>query len=142
MLRARASHGVGRQRDQIWRNFDVRDKKRLKRFLKNIFMADAFISPFNTQTMHIKSFYTQQQCHGFLKTLYPGGIRTRVFSFLRRMRCPLRHAAKIKTFVRKSSITQIAKPGKRLSQNVCAKRVVSTNGQKLVRLLAVRPKLS
>jgi hypothetical protein len=30
------------------------------------------------------------------KTLYPGGIRTRVFYswFLRRMRCPLGHAAK------------------------------------------------
>jgi hypothetical protein len=52
-----------------------------------------FISPFNTQTMHIKSFYTQQHWCVSLKTSYPGGIRTQVFSFLRRMRCPLRHAA-------------------------------------------------
>jgi hypothetical protein len=27
-----------------------------------------------------------------LETLYPGGIRTRVFVFLRLMRCPLRHS--------------------------------------------------
>jgi hypothetical protein len=59
----------------------------------NIFVANAFISTFNTQTMHIKSFWTQQHCYVSLKTLYPGGIRTRVFSFQRRMRCPLRHAA-------------------------------------------------
>jgi hypothetical protein len=52
------------------------------------------ISPFNTQTMHIKSFYKQQYCYVSLKTLYPGGIQTRVFSFLRRMRCPLHHAAR------------------------------------------------
>jgi hypothetical protein len=26
--------------------------------------------------------------------MHPGGIRTRVFSFQRRMRCPLRHAAR------------------------------------------------
>jgi hypothetical protein len=50
---------------------------------------------FNTQTMHFKSSYTQQHCYVFLKTLYPGGIRTRVFLFLRRMRCPLRHAARV-----------------------------------------------
>jgi hypothetical protein len=41
-------------------------------------VANAFISPFNTQTMHVKSFYTEQNCC-FPKTLYPGGIRTRVF---------------------------------------------------------------
>jgi hypothetical protein len=51
---------------------------------------------FNTQTMHIKSFYTQQNCYVPLKTLYPGGIQTRVFLFLRRMRCPLRHSARAK----------------------------------------------
>jgi hypothetical protein len=45
-------------------------------------VANAFISPFNTQTMHIKSFYTQQHCYVSLKTLYPVGIRTRVFSYL------------------------------------------------------------
>jgi hypothetical protein len=56
-----------------------------------LIMANAFIS-FNTQTMHIKSLYTQLHCYVSLKTLYPGGIRTRVFPFLRRMRCPLRHA--------------------------------------------------
>jgi hypothetical protein len=49
--------------------------------LKKKFVANAFI--------HIKSLYTQQHCYVSLKTLYPGGIRTRVFSFLRRMRCPL-----------------------------------------------------
>jgi hypothetical protein len=36
-------------------------------------VANAFISPFNTQTMHIKSFYTQQHCYVSLKTLYLGG---------------------------------------------------------------------
>jgi hypothetical protein len=51
---------------------------------------------FNTQTMHFKSLYTQQHCYVSLKTLYPGGIRSRVFLFLRRMRCPLRHAARAK----------------------------------------------
>jgi hypothetical protein len=44
--------------------------------------------------MQIKSFYTQQHCCVSLKILYPGGIRTRVFLFLRRMRCPLRHATR------------------------------------------------
>jgi hypothetical protein len=72
--------------------------------LKNIFAAYAFISPFNTQTMHIKSYYTQQHCYDSLKTLYPGGIGTRVFSFLRRMRCPLRHAARYFCTVLCSSI--------------------------------------
>jgi hypothetical protein len=37
---------------------------------------------------------TQQNCYVSRKTLNPGGIRTRVFSFLRRMQCPLRHAAR------------------------------------------------
>jgi hypothetical protein len=55
---------------------------------------NAFISPFNSQTMHIKWFYTQQHCYVSLKTLYPGGIWTRVFLLLRRMRRPLRHAAR------------------------------------------------
>jgi hypothetical protein len=61
--------------------------------LKKI-VANAFISPLNTQTLLIKSFYTQQHCYVSLNTLYPGRIRTRVFSFLRRMLCPLRHAAR------------------------------------------------
>jgi hypothetical protein len=41
--------------------------------------------------MHILSFYTQQHCYA----LYPGGIRTRVFLFLRQMRCPLCHATRV-----------------------------------------------
>jgi hypothetical protein len=45
---------------------------------------------FNTQTMHSKSFYTALLC--FPKS--PGGILARVFLFLRRTRCPLRHAAR------------------------------------------------
>jgi hypothetical protein len=61
---------------------------------KNIFVANAFISLFNTQTMHIILFFTQQHCYVSLKTLYPGRIRTWVFSFVRRMRCPLRYAAR------------------------------------------------
>jgi hypothetical protein len=62
----------------------------------NIFVAKNFFlnSPFNTQTMHIKSFYTQQHCYVSLKTLYPGGIWTRVFLFLRQMQCPLCHASR------------------------------------------------
>jgi hypothetical protein len=46
--------------------------------------------------MHIMSFYTQQHCYVSLKTLYPGGIQTRVFLFVKQMRCPLRHAARAK----------------------------------------------
>jgi hypothetical protein len=61
------------------------------RLKKIYFLANAFISPFNKQTMHVKSLYTKQ--HVFLKILYPGGIQTQVFSFLRLMQCPLRHAA-------------------------------------------------
>jgi hypothetical protein len=60
---------------------------------------------FNTQTMHIKLFYTQQHCYVSLKALYPGGIWTWVFLFLRRMRCPLRHAAR--TSYQKFEITSI-----------------------------------
>jgi hypothetical protein len=47
-------------------------------------VANALISPFHTRTMHIKSFYTQQHCYVSLKTLYPGGIRTRVCCLLGR----------------------------------------------------------
>jgi hypothetical protein len=53
-----------------------------------------FLLSTHTQTMHIKSFYRQQHCYVSLKTLYPSRIRTRVFSFLRRMRCPLCRAAR------------------------------------------------
>jgi hypothetical protein len=45
-------------------------------------VANAFISPFNTQTKHIQSFYARQHCYVSLKTLYPGEIRTRVVSSL------------------------------------------------------------
>jgi hypothetical protein len=60
-----------------------------------IFVANAFISPFWThkQCIHIKSFYTQPYNYVSLKTSCPGGIRTWVVLFLRRLRCPLRHAA-------------------------------------------------
>jgi hypothetical protein len=40
-------------------------------FLKIIFVAITFISTFNTQTLHIKSLYTQQHCYVFLKYLIP-----------------------------------------------------------------------
>jgi hypothetical protein len=66
----------------------------MKVFLNIFFVANAFISPFNTQTMHIKPFYTQQPCYVLPKTLYPGRIRTWVFSFLRQKQCPLCHAAR------------------------------------------------
>jgi hypothetical protein len=39
-------------------------------YFLNIFVANAFISPFNTQAMHIKSSYTQQHCYVSLKTLH------------------------------------------------------------------------
>jgi hypothetical protein len=39
-----------------------------------VFVANDFISPFNTQTMHIKSFYVYTTALLSLKTLYPGGI--------------------------------------------------------------------
>jgi hypothetical protein len=64
----------------------------LKAFFVNIFVADAFISPLNTQPIHIKSFCTALLC--FPKNLHPDGIRTQVVSFLRMMQCPLRHAAR------------------------------------------------
>jgi hypothetical protein len=60
---------------------------------------EIFISPFKTQTMHIKSSYTQQHCYVSLKILYPGGIRTWVFLLLRWMRCPLRQVNFIKFFI-------------------------------------------
>jgi hypothetical protein len=45
-----------------------------------------------------KSFYTQQHCYVSLKTLDHGRIRTRVFLFLRRMRCPRRHTARAQSY--------------------------------------------
>jgi hypothetical protein len=35
-------------------------------------VANAFISPFDIQTMHIKSFYAQQHCYVSPKKLIPG----------------------------------------------------------------------
>jgi hypothetical protein len=35
----------------------------------NIFVANAVTSPFDPQTMHIKSFYTQQHCYVFPNNL-------------------------------------------------------------------------
>jgi hypothetical protein len=43
----------------------------LQSFSKIFFVANAFISPFNTQTTHIKSFYTQQHCCVFPENLIP-----------------------------------------------------------------------
>jgi hypothetical protein len=80
-----------RLRAQAWYGFQNNNNNLFKIYL--LWPMPLFLL-FNTQTMHIKSFYTQQHCYVSLKTLYPGGIRTRVFLFLRRMRCPLRHAAR------------------------------------------------
>jgi hypothetical protein len=65
------------------------------KYLFNMFVANAYISSFKTQTMSIKSFYAQQNNYVSLKTLCPSGIRTWAFLFLRRMRCSLRHAARV-----------------------------------------------
>jgi hypothetical protein len=62
-------------------------------FNLNIFRANAFIYLFQYTNNSYKVIYTQH-CYVYLKTLYPGGIRTRVFLFLRQIRCPLRHAAR------------------------------------------------
>jgi hypothetical protein len=61
------------------------------------YMAIDFISHFNTQTMHVKSLYAQQHCYVSQKKLIPCRIRTRVFLFLRRLRCSLRHAARARS---------------------------------------------
>jgi hypothetical protein len=47
-------------------------------------VAVAFILPFNTQTMHIKLFFTQQHCYDSVKTLHPSGFRTQVGATLLR----------------------------------------------------------
>jgi hypothetical protein len=69
-------------------------------------VANSFISPFKTQTMHIKSFYTQQHLYVSIETLYPGGIRTRVFLFLRRMTAPHRRQGN-KPYLYLTSLTNI-----------------------------------
>jgi hypothetical protein len=53
-------------------------------------VANAFIS--QTLLRKVILYTTALLCFP-LKTLYPGGIRTQVFLFLRRMLCPLRPAA-------------------------------------------------
>jgi hypothetical protein len=73
-------------------------------FLNIYFVAVAINSSFNTQTMHIKSFSAQQHFYVPLKTLYPGGIQTPVFSFLRRMLCPLRHVTRANVCIHSWSI--------------------------------------
>jgi hypothetical protein len=64
-------------------------------------VAKTFIFPFqHTNNAYYDILYTAA-LQRFPKTLYPGGIRTWVFLFLRRMRCPLRHAARaqyVRTF--------------------------------------------
>jgi hypothetical protein len=51
------------------RNISTKKDARVNKnsFLKYIF-GNAFISPFNTQTMHIKLFYTQKHAYVYLKT--------------------------------------------------------------------------
>jgi hypothetical protein len=80
-----------KSRNRKWLRRRTRSRRPGTDLKKIYFLANAFISPFNKQTMHVKSLYTKQ--HVFLKILYPGGIQTQVFSFLRLMQCPLRHAA-------------------------------------------------
>jgi hypothetical protein len=75
-----------------WNCLDVNFKRGTWWPYITMYVTDPY--PFNTQTMHIKSFYTQQHCYESLKTLYPGGIWARVFLFLRQLGCPLRHAAR------------------------------------------------
>jgi hypothetical protein len=40
-------------------------------FMFIFFLGYVFITPFNTQTKHIKSFYTQKHCYVFPKNLIP-----------------------------------------------------------------------
>jgi hypothetical protein len=61
--------------------------------LKYIFVDNAFIcQKTHTNNAVVTLYTTALLC--FPKTLYPGGIRTRVFLFQRRIRCLLRHAAR------------------------------------------------
>jgi hypothetical protein len=61
---------VGEQGDQIGRIFAHWAIVFIWHFYLYIFVPNAVISPFNTQTMHFKSFYTQQHCVS-LKNLMP-----------------------------------------------------------------------
>jgi hypothetical protein len=59
---------------------DATDWNFSKKSFHKFFMADALISKLNTPTIHIKStINVQQHRHFSFKTLYPVGIRTRVF---------------------------------------------------------------
>jgi hypothetical protein len=65
--------------------------------LNYIFVANAFTYFSFSDTQTIKTFrhFVNNSTARFpQKTLHPGVIRTRVFLFLRRMRCPLSHAAR------------------------------------------------
>jgi hypothetical protein len=75
----RATH-----QESIWRNIQFGQKMDI--FFQIHFCGrNAFISPFNAQTMHI-IFYTQQHWYVWLKTLYVHWWDSnRVFVFLRRM---------------------------------------------------------
>jgi hypothetical protein len=64
-----------------------------KIFLK-YFCGQCLYFSFQLTNNAFKSIYTEQYCYFSYKPIYPGGIQTRVFSFLRCMRCPLRHAAR------------------------------------------------
>jgi hypothetical protein len=55
--------------NQSWTDFLIHVGHR--KFFLNIFCTICVISPFKTQTMHIKSFYTQQHCYVSLKNLIP-----------------------------------------------------------------------
>jgi hypothetical protein len=57
--------------------------------LKKYFCGQCLYFSFSTHRQCI----LRQNCYVSLKYLYPGAIRTRDFFFLRRMRCPLCHAA-------------------------------------------------
>jgi hypothetical protein len=55
--------------------------------LKKLWPMSLFLLSTHKQCICIRSSYTQQHCYVSQLTLDPGMIRTRVFSFLRRMRC-------------------------------------------------------
>jgi hypothetical protein len=55
-----------------------------------------FLLSTHKQSILSHFIHTQQHYYVSLKTLYPGGIWTRVFLIMRRMRCPVGHAASAK----------------------------------------------
>jgi hypothetical protein len=68
---------------------------------------------------HKQCILSHLYCHVFLKTFYPGGIRTQVFTFLRRMRCPLCHAARARIQI--SNYYKIPWPDISISRPICPK---------------------